>query len=71
MDCTLMTETRQTYRVSDECRVKIEHEKQVRKNSINVDIQLIEMTTAMVNRDKTSGMDRNDRQNACVCSTHF
>lgn len=43
MDCTLMTETRQTYRVSDECRVKIEHEKEVRNNSINVDIQLIEI----------------------------
>ncbi len=27
--------------------------------------------TTVVKRDKTSGLDRNDRQNACVCSAHF
>lgn len=42
MDCTLLKEKRQTRRVSDECRVKIEHKKEVRKNSMNEDIQLIE-----------------------------
>lgn len=43
MDYTLTTETRETQMVSVECNVKIEHEQEVRKNSMNVDIQLKEV----------------------------